>query len=758
MEKKHPDPPQFLRRPVAPPPTPPPVYSAYPPSQFGSAYAPPATPSASTTSPCPSPSINSYNPPPPPPPPFESYNPSSAAYCPSPSSYTPSSSYNPSLLPPPPPRPLRPVRSATNLTGAHAPQQSGFLDPRGTHQVDFVVDDIPTPASLSPGLSPTLSNDLTPAHEIRRVKSSSALSAALSSQEEQPKDSSKWKAALGEAQYFAGGLISHPAESNKHFSIIRHSHALIWYRGPATSVPITILSDEPLPPTRTIWMQQKGYSGNVGMSLKALMGTTGTWLNVTPASKTSAEHLPEADERGIQRDFKRFVKKASGKLKNHIPRETHIVRIPAAATDGYFRLVVCAGEDNKKILCGSPVFRIASTSTDVSTVRGSSLSTMPLEMGIKVATTIGSQVAKKYTGVAGAVVEQGAKRLTPSNAAIKKVAHTAYHKTGLGNAVSETWKNGKAGRYDPLVPDGSLDAPLHIIGNDEGPEAPFPYKFAGKVVRGTGISTRELGIPTANLSEVGDDVKMRMGGVFAAWARVVPANNTPTEDFDDDWHEAIVTIAPLRNAPPGVVQRNKVCVHILHDFEDTLFFDMKMKVMLMGYLHAASTTMSTQDIVEEHSRDVMTTTASLGRDAWGPEVNLSATRAAKSDRGFKERLGDASGIVQGGLDRIPSHWVGVRSEALEMRDQVYGNGDMFSASIAYLDLCSRSDKVNKTTVPFHSPERHFTTTPTPKHHDEVNPDYRLNDISMHNRIIIFSPSFFVLPTTHKGSRTLNGGV
>ncbi|OBS17702.1 hypothetical protein FPOA_09435 [Fusarium poae] len=679
---KCPAPPQFLRKPVAPPPTPPPVYSAYPSSQFGSAYAPPTSTSTST-SPCPSPSFKTH---------FESYNPSQpspsayspsqssfnppppAPYSPTPNPYNPSSpSYNPSLIPPPPPqRPLRPVRSATNLTGAHAPQQSGFLDPRGTHQVDFVVDDIPTPTSLSPGLSPTLSNEFTPAHEIRRVKSSSALSAALSTQEEQPRDSSKWKAALGEAQYFAGGLISHPAESNKHFSIIRHSHALIWYRGPATSVPITILSDEPLPPTRTIWMQQKGYSGNVGMSLKALMGTTGTWLNVTPATRASVEHLPEADERGIQRDFKRFVKKASGKLKNHIPRETHIVRIPAAATDGYFRLVVCAGEDNKKILCGSPVFRIASTSTDVSTVRGSSLSTMPLEMGIKVATTIGSQVAKKYTGVAGVVVEQGAKRLTPSNAAIKKVAHTAYHKTGLGNAVSETWRNGKAGRYDPLVTGGGLDGPLQIIGNDEGPEAPFPYKFAGKVVRGTGISTREYGIPTANLSEVGDDVKMRMGGVFAAWARIIP--NTPIEDFDDDWHEAIVTIAPLRNAPPGVVQRNKVCLHILHDFEDTLFFDMRIKVMLMGYLHAAT---SDQDIVEEHSRDVMTTTASLGREAWGAEVNLSATRAAKSDRGFKERLGDAAGAVQGGLDRVPSHWVGVRSEGAEMRDQVYGNGGLW---------------------------------------------------------------------------------
>ncbi|EWY97551.1 hypothetical protein FOYG_02375 [Fusarium oxysporum NRRL 32931] len=573
------------------------------------------------------------------------------------------------LAPPPPPRPLRPVRSATNLTGAHAPQQSGFLDPRGNYQVDFVVDEIPSPTSLTPGpLSPA------PSNEIRRVKSSSALSARLDAQEDKPKDSSKWKAALGEAQYFAGGLISHPAESNKHFSIIRHCHALIWYRGPATSLPITILSDEPLPPTRTVWLQQKGYSGNMGMTLKAMMGTTGTWIDVTPATKTGVEHISEAEERGIQRDFKRFVKKASGRMKKHLPRETHIIRIPAAATDGYFRLVLCSNSDGKKVLCGSPVFRIASTSTDVSTVRGSSLSTMPLEMGIKVASTIGSQVAKKYTGVAGAVVEQGAKRLTPSNATIKKVATKAYHGSGIGNAVSESWKNGKAGRYDPLI-SGEAMEPLTILGSDEGPEAPFPFKFAGKVVRGTGISTRELGIPTANLSEVGDEVKMRMGGVFAAWARVLPPKES--EDFDDDWHEAIVTIAPLRNAPPGVVLRNKVTVHILHDFSDTLFFDLRMKVMLMGHLHPSSPNLTNEAFLEEHTRDVMTTTASLGRENWGPEVSVSAVRAVKSEKGFKERLGDATGVVQSQMDRIPKHWVGVRSEAGVLRDQVYGNGGLW---------------------------------------------------------------------------------
>ncbi|KAI8721381.1 Riboflavin kinase [Fusarium sp. LHS14.1] len=570
-----------------------------------------------------------------------------------------------SLAPPgPPPRPLRPVRSATNLTGAHAPQQSGLADPRGNLPVDFVVDELPRPSS---SLGPR------PTNEIRRIKSSSALS-TITTDSSKPKDQSKWKAALGEAQYFAGGLISHPAESTKHFTIIRHSHALVWYRGPATSVPITIFSDEPLPQGRTVWLQQKGFSGNMGMTLKALVGTNGSWIDVTPASKAGVENLAEAEERGIQRDFKRFFKKASGRLKKHIPRETHVIRIPAAATDGYFRLVLCAGEGGKKVLCGSPVFRIASTSTDASVVRGSSLSTMPLEMGIKVASTIGQQVAKKYTGVAGAVVEAGSKKFTP-NAAIKKAAHAAYHTSGIGNAVNESWRNGKAGRYDPMVGGAALTGPLTIIGSDEGPEAPFPFKLAGKVVHGTGLSTRELGIPTANLTEVPDEVKMRMGGVFAAWARLVP--NKGMEDIDDDWYAAIVTIAPLRNGPPGVVQRNKVSVHFIHDFEEVTFFEIRVKVMLMGFLHPWIPGQQDGEIVEEHGRDVMTTMASLARETWGPEIAASSIRALRSERSFGDRLNEATSRVQHQIDRIPTHLVGVRSEAGAMRDQVYGNGGMW---------------------------------------------------------------------------------
>ncbi|PGH02266.1 hypothetical protein AJ80_08891 [Polytolypa hystricis UAMH7299] len=568
-----------------------------------------------------------------------------------------------SFLAPNPPRPLRPARSATNLTGAHAPQQTGIVDEHGHLDVAFVVDAPPSPRSLSPH----------PSQEIRRVKSSSALS-TTTPQEQKPKDASKWKNALGEAQYFAGGLISHPAESTRHFTIIRHCHALVWYRGPSTSVPITILSDDPLPQNRTMWLQQKGFSGNMGMSLKALVGTTSSWINVTPASRAGPEHLSENEERGMQRDLKRFQKKASGKLKKHVARETHIIRIPAATTDGYFGLVLCAGEEGKKVLCRSPVFRIASTSTDVSVARGASLATMPLEMGVKVASTVGQAVASKYTGIAGAVVGSRAKKLVP-NTAVKKAAHAAYHRSGLGDVVSESWETSKAGRYDATVCDSMLDGPLTVVGPDSGPEAPFPVRFEGKVVPGTGISTRELGIPTANLSGVPDQIKMRMGGVFTAWTCILPTKGL--EEMAGEWYEAVVTIAPLRNAPPGVVLKKKVTVHIINDFEGLSFLNTTVKILLMGYMHPSAPNMSGKDFVDEHAQDVLTALASLGRANWAPQEAVTQIKTIKSERTFQDVLNKTTNKVHQQVDRIPVHWAGVRSESANMRDQVYGNGGLW---------------------------------------------------------------------------------
>ena len=138
------------------------------------------------------------------------------------------------------------------------------------------------------------------------------------------------------------------------------------------------------------------------MKLKALVGSNSDWLNVTPSVQARPEDLSADTERAWQRDIAKAAKKSAKEngAKAHIPRETHVVRIPAVSADGYFRFALCTGggpapdsssSSRRKVLCMSPIFRVASTSTDSSVFRGASLTTMPLEVGVMVASVAASK-------------------------------------------------------------------------------------------------------------------------------------------------------------------------------------------------------------------------------------------------------------------------------------------------------------------------------------------------------------------------------
>jgi hypothetical protein len=240
--------------------------------------------------------------------------------------------------------------------------------------------------------------------------------------------SSKFQHALGEIKHFAGGLITHPFEATRHYSVLRHSRGFVFYQGPTTSVAITVFSDQALPIDRTLWLQKRGFSGKTGLKVGTL-GSRSAWIDVTPSINATADSLPPDNERAWQRDIAKFITKARNtkNLCNHRPYETHIVRIPHVAEDGYFRIVVCAG---RKVLCPSPVFRYASSSLDPSVLRGASLRTMPLELGIRV----GSLVANKAANAAAAGALQPAVS-TVQNAvqpywSAQWAATTAYNSSG----------------------------------------------------------------------------------------------------------------------------------------------------------------------------------------------------------------------------------------------------------------------------------------------------------------------------------------
>lgn len=552
--------------------------------------------------------------------------------------------------------------------------------------------------------------------------------------------------AFSEARHFAGGLIPHPTESTKHYTVLRHSPPLIFYRGASTSVAITIFSspDHPLPADRTLWLVQRGYSGDSGMKIKAFFNATDEWLHVTPSTETKAHQVAPDSERAWQRDIGKATKKLlkeKGPKKAHVARETHVIRVPEASDDGYFRLILCTGRGTPfgtsetsgkcKTLCTSPIFRVASTSTDSSVFRGASLTTLPLEMGVFVGSVVASVTVDRYIGPVRDPIEDLVDSVRPG-----LVAET------VGGLVNDEVSEWSAERN--LVRDQawfaahqthvtrSLEADsesISPIGPDSGPEAPFPVKFHGKVVRGTGRSQAELGIPTANLSGVADEVQYRLNGTYFGWACVQPKKEkeakskptraqtlspdsastfdlpSPTYDpasptFDPppspactdpesqpEWHEAVITIAPSPSTTPSVTPKPLVAVHLLNQSPDTSLLGHTIKVIALGLLRPAPPPLAAPPPLKERldavSRDICLTLVSLAREHWAPGSGAVAVelKKRKSDRGLGARIGDVREKIVGKV--VPAsvaavsgnlHRVGVRGWGAEERDRWRGEG------------------------------------------------------------------------------------
>lgn len=501
---------------------------------------------------------------------------------------------------------------------------------------------------------------------------------------------SKWKTAMGDVRHFAGGLISHPFESTKHFSILRHSHGLVYYKGPSTNLAITIFSDKPLPPDRTLWVQRKGWTGKTGMKVKSLVRTNSGWINVTPSERAEPSDLPPADERAWQRDINKFLKKAPNEIRHHMPRETDVLRIPASVEDGYFRVVLCAGEGSKSVLCPSPVFRVASTSTSSSSIRGASLSTLPLELGIKVLSSAAVSAAGNVISPVASAAQKQIRQFQP-DFVVQQAASAAYGATGVENKIDKANKQ-YAQTRDTLLPSNPLEnakndhlTRAEIIGPSSGPEPPFPIRISSKIVPGTGRSSAELGWPTANLAGAPEDVIYPLLGVYFGWASI--STKSPMRpDMLDAWHRATITIAPCPYTPPSLTPKKFVKAYLLHDFKGTQLqhLDAKISLLILGFLRPASSPEQYHDhdsMLDEITKDIAVTQASLSpdREAWSAEACTNQLKLTKSSRSMTERYVDLRQAGQRQIDRVPLHKAGIRAPGAVQRDQmvVHGNGGVY---------------------------------------------------------------------------------
>ncbi|GFF31972.1 hypothetical protein IFM46972_03393 [Aspergillus udagawae] len=503
--------------------------------------------------------------------------------------------------------------------------------------------------------------DMIPASEPRTSQSSASVTV---------------QKAFGEARRFLGGLVSRPAESNKHFTILRHSPGVIFYRGSTTSVTISIFSDAPVPSDRSLWLQNKGWTGKTGMRAKALFRLTDDWLDITPTLALRSDQVEPNDERAWQRDIAKFLKKAPSRVRDtHRLRETAVARIPAEAGDGYFQVVLCQGP-KKKVLCTSPVFRILSTSLSPSSIRGASLATLPLEVGAMVLGLYAQTAAQTAINPATSLVQSTIQPFKPSWVT-QTAAETAY---GIGVSTRPGDDNSNQGPTAAMAR-GQQES----ISLETGPSPPFPVSFKARAEAVPGEGAYDM--QQMRLSKVPDLILDRLHGFFFGWARLLAAQET-SESSGPQWYQAILAIRnldPSQQARVNMSQVTKRATTIRFLEEVQLPSQSRVEVRVLGFLRpdvppprgtseeellearnaAAEAAMLADACDAEYAQNV------LEYPAWGPD---SRREAGVIDR-TKEGVENIRARGQKVVERVPLHWLGVRSPIAAMRDrQITMNG------------------------------------------------------------------------------------
>jgi len=504
-----------------------------------------------------------------------------------------------------------------------------------------------------------------------------------------PPSPSPVQKAYGEARHFLGGLINHPTESNKHITILRHSHGLVFYRGNTTSVAISIFSDAPLPPDRTLWLQSKGWSGNTGMRAKALFRLNDSWIDVTPGMPVRADQVNPDDERAWQRDIKKFRKKGPARPREkHQLRETAVVRIPAEAGDGYFQLVLCQGL-KKKVLGNSPVFRVLSVSANPHSLRGASLSTLPLEIGAMVVSLYAQTAASTVASPAAAAVQAAVSPYRPSwvtQTALEQV----YSASGIQDRVSGVL-NPSAGSSQQCVA-GQGQPP--IVGNgvspiDAGPQSPFPMTFKARGELAHTLPNSPSETPKITLSKVPDCVSEQLRGYFFGWARF---NTGTTKDasatIPEPWCPMVLSVRTFDPLQAPRVNMTHIANRIvtLRLLDEVPLQTTKLDIQIMGFLREdipPPTGSNSRELADAQAAaaeaamladiyDVSVVQNTLAHPAWAPEVP-SLREIQRQNSGFVDRTreGYATARARGlkFVEQVPLHRLGVRSATDEWREK-----------------------------------------------------------------------------------------
>lgn len=181
-----------------------------------------------------------------------------------------------------------------------------------------------------------------------------------------------------------------------------------------------------------------------------------------------------------------------------------------------------------------------------------------------------------------------------------------------------------------------------VAGPESGPQQPFPIKLQGKIIKGFGRGSKELGIPTANIPIEGLDVgghKDVESGVYYGWAGVnmstATADNSKaagppgaaTDASDKASNDSIASNRKDQGSAiyPAVLsigynpyyknEKRSVEVHLAHKFESD-FYNALMNLSILGFIRHEQDYGSLDALIEDIKTDTTVAKQSLARPAY----------------------------------------------------------------------------------------------------------------------------------------------
>ncbi|KAF1998482.1 riboflavin kinase [Amniculicola lignicola CBS 123094] len=197
-------------------------------------------------------------------------------------------------------------------------------------------------------------------------------------------------------------------------------------------------------------------------------------------------------------------------------------------------------------------------------------------------------------------------------------------------------------------PNGTRD----LIAGPEVPEAPYPIKLRGPVIKGFGRGSKELGIPTANIPlsglSIGGNSSLE-SGIYYGYCTLdfstiasLPPSSTSDSTLTRSSNHAVADLESVSNTPLPTPSRplspslsptvyptvlsvgynpfyanttRSIEIHILHSFPSD-FYGATLSLIILGYIRPEYDYVSKEALVEDIREDIRVARRSLERPAY----------------------------------------------------------------------------------------------------------------------------------------------